>query len=127
MSGSYAAGEQCTGILYQRSRVRMRDIQRGTSNVHLVGERYMNPNSYYTGADGADNESMYVGFDNDLYRDSSLSTPKYDKKGVNQNFWGSNHPAGIFMAYVDGSVRLIQYSIDLATFRPAGNRDMKGN
>jgi prepilin-type processing-associated H-X9-DG protein len=123
LSGDYAAGEKCTGILYQRSRVRIREIQRGSSNVHLVGERYMNPNSYYTGADGADNESMYVGFDNDINRDSSYGPPMMDSPGFSSyNHYGSVHPGGINMAFCDGSVRVIEYTINAAVFKQGGTR-----
>jgi len=122
-SGGYASGEQCTGILYQRSRVKMREIQRGTSNTHLVGERYMNPLNYYTGSDGADNESMYVGFDNDIYRDSSVGPPMMDSPGYSSySHYGSVHPGGINMAFCDGSVRVIEYTINAAVFRQGGTR-----
>jgi hypothetical protein len=64
--------------MYQRSRVKLKGILRGTSNTYLVGERYLNPANYYNGADGADNEVMYVGFDNDVYRDASVGPPMWD-------------------------------------------------
>jgi type II secretory pathway pseudopilin PulG len=126
-SGSYKAGEMCNGIIYQRSTVRIKHITRGTSNVYLIGERYMNPNNYYNGQDPSDNEAMYVGFDNDIYR-ASTATPLYDKKGVSyHDRWGSNHPAGIYMSYCDGSVRSIEYSVNPAVFKQGGNRDMRNN
>jgi prepilin-type N-terminal cleavage/methylation domain-containing protein/prepilin-type processing-associated H-X9-DG protein len=122
-SGGYASGEACTGILFQRSRVRIRDILRGTSNTHLVGERYMNPNSYYTGADGADNESMYVGFDNDVNRDSSIGPPMMDSPNYSSyDRYGSVHPGGMNMAFCDGSVRVVDYDISAAVFKEAGSR-----
>jgi prepilin-type N-terminal cleavage/methylation domain-containing protein/prepilin-type processing-associated H-X9-DG protein len=122
-TGVYAPGEQCTGILYQRSRVRMREIQRGTSNTHLVGERYMNPFVYYTGTDGADNESMYVGFDNDVYRDASAGSPRQDTPGLTSDRqYGSIHTGGMNMAFCDGSVRTIEYSIALSVFVKGGSR-----
>jgi prepilin-type N-terminal cleavage/methylation domain-containing protein/prepilin-type processing-associated H-X9-DG protein len=122
-TGSYAAGEKCTGILYQRSRVKMREIQRGTSNTHLVGERYMNPLAYYSGTDGADNESMYVGFDNDVYRDASVGPPRQDSAGFSSDrHYGSCHYGGMNMAFCDGSVRTIEYSITAAVFLKGGSR-----
>jgi hypothetical protein len=116
--------EACNGISYQVSQVRMKAITRGTSNVYLIGERYMNPDNYYTGQDPADNESMFVGFDNDLYR-SSITVPMFDRKGLSAQIWGSNHFAGIFMAYCDGSVRLIEYGVNAAVFKDGGNRNLK--
>ena len=125
-SGSYASGEVCNGILYQRSHVRMRQITRGTSNVYLVGERYMNPSNYYTGVDGADNESMYVGFDNDIYRSSTAGVPKMDTPGyASDSLYGGVHYAGINMAFCDGSVRVIDYNIDPTVFGKGGNRSVE--
>src|SRR5262249_26791307 len=59
-----------TGVIYQRSMTKLKDITRGASNTYLVGEKYLNPTNYFTGQDPADNESMYSGFDNDNFRDS---------------------------------------------------------
>jgi len=39
--------------------------------------------------------------------------------------YGSAHPGGINMVFCDGSVRVIDYDIDLATFSAGGDR--KGN
>jgi prepilin-type N-terminal cleavage/methylation domain-containing protein/prepilin-type processing-associated H-X9-DG protein len=122
-TGGYAAGENCNGIIYQRSRVKIRDILKGTSNCHLVGERYMNPNNYYTGQDGADNETMYVGFDNDVNRDSSFGPPMMDSPNYSSyDRYGSVHPGGINMAFCDGSVRVVDYDINAKIFRDAGSR-----
>jgi len=121
--GTYAPAEKCNGVMYQRSRVKLKDIMRGTSNVYLVGERYLNPANYYNGADGADNEVMYVGFDNDLYRSSASGRPMPDTQGFGSTtLYGSAHTGGLNMAYCDGSVRVIDYSITPAAFLPPGNR-----
>ena len=41
------------GVAAQRSQVKMCDITDGTSNTYLVGEKYLDPDLYYTGQDGA--------------------------------------------------------------------------
>ncbi len=123
-NGNYLQGDNCDGILYQRSRVRIKQIIRGTSNVYLVGERYLSVDNYYTGMDPADNEVMYCGFDNDLYRSSATGRPQQDQKGnPNDRIYGSAHAGGFNMAYADGSVRIIEYAVNLATYKEAGSRN----
>lgn len=85
-TGSYATCQKVNGVIYQRSTVKLKDITRGTSSVFLVGERYLNPLNYYTGSDGADNESMYVGMDNDIFRSAhSTYRPLQDLRGLPQH------------------------------------------
>ena len=57
-----------TGVCYFRSAVRVADITDGLSRTYMVGEKYLNPDCYLNGADGADNETFYVGYDNDNHR-----------------------------------------------------------
>jgi prepilin-type processing-associated H-X9-DG protein len=94
----------------------------GTSNTYLVGEKYLNPQSYFDGSDPGDNETMYVGFDNDTYR-CAYSRPERDFVGrqLTKQF-GSSHPAGFNMLYCDGSVRLIEYGVTLTVHQAAANR-----
>jgi prepilin-type N-terminal cleavage/methylation domain-containing protein/prepilin-type processing-associated H-X9-DG protein len=123
VGGTYGPAEKCDGVMYQRSKVRLKDILRGTSNCYLVGERYLNPLNYYNGNDAADNEVMYVGFDNDLYRSSASGAPRPDMPGnTSSTLYGSAHSGGMNMAYCDGSVRVIEYSINATTFRLPGSR-----
>src|SRR5205085_8225727 len=79
------------GIVFQRSQVRFKDVTRGTSNVCMVGDKYLNPFSYTNGADGGDNETMYVGFDNDICR-TTHAPPQEDRNGYADTFiFGSAH------------------------------------
>jgi len=111
-----------TGVLFQRSEIAFAKITNGTSNTFLVGEKYLNPDNYETGADLADNENMYVGFDNDTTR-TTLYTPKQDRRGfTDYDRFGSAHAGGLNMLYCDGSVHFIEYAIDPAVFKRAGNR-----
>jgi len=121
-----------TGVCYRRSQIRFKDMARGTSNTVMVGEKYVRADCYEgfcTGlpanspnVDFGDNETMYTGFNNDIYR-STANPPTPDVQGVNnQGRWGSTHPNGINMAYSDGSVRVISYDVDPAVFRASGDR-----
>jgi prepilin-type N-terminal cleavage/methylation domain-containing protein/prepilin-type processing-associated H-X9-DG protein len=113
---------QFHGVIYRRSLVRPTDILNGLSNTYLVGEKYLNPQNYLTGSDPGDNESMYVGMDNDIFRDTA-NPPIEDKWGTQdtQRF-GSAHAFGINMLMCDGSVQVISYSINPAAFKAAGRR-----
>ena len=62
-----------TGLFYMRSQTRVADIVDGTSQTFLFGEKYLDPDYYYTGTDGGDNQSMYQGYDADSIRFTSLS------------------------------------------------------
>ena len=124
-----------TGICYYRSQVAMRDITDGTSNTYFLGEKYLSPDYYYNGQDHADNETAYCGYDNDTHRltycneqnptdpTSQLYAPRQDTPGYGgwRNF-GSAHANGLHMAFCDGSVHMINYSIDPLVHRWLGNR-----
>lgn len=114
-----------TGICFQRSEISIGEIRDGTTNTYMIGEKYLSPTAYTTGSDAADNENMYVGYDNDLYRSSNASfgSPMQDRVGTaNVYIYGSAHGSGFQMALCDGSVRNINYSIDLVTHARLGNR-----
>lgn len=120
-----------TGISFERSEVVLADVRDGTSHTYLVGEKYLNPDEYDTGAGDADNRNAYSGYDNDTHRLVDLNgsasggeaPPLQDHKGVsNQSAFGSSH-AGIFqVVFCDGSVHGIAYDIDAETHRRLGNR-----
>lgn len=116
--------DQFTGVSFLRSQMRDRDITDGTSNTYYAGEKYLDPRLYATGTDLGDNEDAYVGFDNDICRTASLNyPPANDTPGVQNTFgFGSPHPTGLNMAFCDGSVRRVSYSIDPETHRRLANR-----
>lgn len=113
------------GVSYERSTVFMATITDGTSNTYLVGEKYMNPDSYFDGTDAAgDTADPYEGHDWDICRWTHPSYyPRQDQAGANSiQCFGSAHAGGFNMALCDGSVRSISYSIDAETHRCLGNR-----
>ena len=113
----------CTGITFPRSAVSLRQITRGSSNTLAAGERYLNPQHYEDGIDVGDNESMYVGFDNDTCR-VALNPPKQDQQGRTDTFrFGSIHAGALNMLYCDGSVRAVAYDVDPDVFTASGNRN----
>ncbi len=112
------------GIFRVRSERLMSDIEDGTSNTYLLGEKYLMPENYFNGVDSADNQTMYQGWDPDTVRFASpLYPPAQDTPGRGDYYnFGSAHANGFHMAFCDGSVQMINYSIDLETHSYLGNR-----
>jgi len=119
-SGSFGSG-----VSYLRSEVAMADIRDGTSSTYLVGEKYLNTDSYDDGTDGADNTSMYQGYDWDVNRwaHATNALPNQDTKGVpNTNSFGGPHAGAFLMSFCDGSVRGIAYDINGTTHQNLAHR-----
>jgi prepilin-type N-terminal cleavage/methylation domain-containing protein/prepilin-type processing-associated H-X9-DG protein len=135
-----------TGISYYQSAVALRQITDGASHKYMVGEKFLYSDKYYTGDDPGDNAWLWTGWNNDLYRTAGVSyagsaarnanTPSpippqpdlpsalaNDTMRVNEaNMWGAAHLTAFNMAFCDGSVHSIPYSIDLLIHRRLHNR-----
>lgn len=111
-----------TGICFERSIITMQDVHDGASNTYCVGEKYLNPDHYETGRDPADNENVYVGQDNDIYRNAHRQLRR-DKPGFGDTLrFGSNHINGVGFVFLDGSVHFLTFGLDLETHRRLANR-----
>jgi prepilin-type N-terminal cleavage/methylation domain-containing protein/prepilin-type processing-associated H-X9-DG protein len=131
--GSATIAEQSanfSGIVFTKSKVRFAQISDGLSNTVMVGEKYLDPKNYLNGADAADNENLYVGFDNDNARSMNNATtgtirfpPRQDSKNQPSGLqiFGSAHSSGFNALLCDGSVRLITYGIDGIQYMRLGN------
>ena len=127
-----------TGISYYRSVVKLADITDGASNTYMLGEKYLDPDYYLNGLDYTDLESMYGGWNDDIYRGTYYSgentnpisdptpetTPLQDQPGLFQDSYrfGSAHANSCNMAFCDGSVTPINYSINAHIHCRLGNR-----
>jgi prepilin-type processing-associated H-X9-DG protein len=130
-----------TGVVYERSMVRIKQVSDGLSKTYAVGEKFLQTDQYGTGNDAADNEWMFVGYDNDTNRSANdigdginpnvmrdtASTNPFTVNGnsissLGRNMWGSAHLSTFNMVFCDGSVHSIPYNIDLKTHRQLGNR-----
>ncbi len=125
-----------TGISFQQSRIGIAEIADGTSNTYMVGEKYLDANRYTTGDDPGDDDPYTSGAAWDNYRwtrynasndPTSSPLPEYQPSSDRNNVqlpraFGSAHASGFNMAFCDGSVRPISYSIDRWVHRCLGNR-----
>jgi len=127
------------GVSSERSEIRPAHILDGQSRTIFAGEKYMNPNQYYTGNGCSDNNTLYQGNDWDLNRwtpfvnssgnvtNASGRKPMQDTPGY-QNCterFGSAHSVGFHVVMCDGSVHMLDFSIDLNVFSYMGNRKDK--
>jgi hypothetical protein len=120
-----ATPTQETGISYRCSRVRIAEVLDGTTSTIAVGEKYLPQSQYATGNDSADNENMYVGYDNDVFRSTNgiFGRPHRDSEQVpNQLVFGSPHPAGFNVVLCDGSVRNISFDVEIVVYDALGHR-----
>jgi prepilin-type processing-associated H-X9-DG protein len=135
-----------TGVSYYQSTISMRQITDGASHKYMVGEKFLYIDKYFTGDDPGDNDWLWTGWDDDLYRTAGINylgkpsptastpspiPPQADMlssmadpttRSYEANMWGSPHPAAFNMVFCDGSVRSLPYGIDLLVHRRLHNR-----
>jgi prepilin-type N-terminal cleavage/methylation domain-containing protein len=114
----------CTGIFHTGSMIKIADITDGASCTFLIGEKNVNPDNYSDGGDIGDNDGFEGdNEDNTRWTASWGGLPVQDTPGSTVRWhFGSAHPEGLYMAFCDGAVQLISYSIDAGTFQYLGNR-----
>ena len=128
-----------TGVTYRRSMTRLRDIKDGVSHTYLVGEKNINPDCYLNGTSVGDDQTWDSSFCFDVIRWSGsirtdgvnydsfgsadeLVAPGPDTPGVEEiQSFGSAHAGSFNMAFCDGSVHAVSYSIDAETHHRLGN------
>jgi prepilin-type N-terminal cleavage/methylation domain-containing protein/prepilin-type processing-associated H-X9-DG protein len=105
--------------------VKTSNVIDGTSNTLAVGEKSLNVNGY-GGGQGNDNQGYWRGIDSDVLggiyapsgsrayvpQQDTAFTSSYNFNGP-FSLWGSAHPSGFNAAFCDGSVRMINYSVNV--------------
>jgi prepilin-type N-terminal cleavage/methylation domain-containing protein/prepilin-type processing-associated H-X9-DG protein len=120
---SWPAPSGWTGVTFCHSECRGNQVPDGASNTLLYGEKELDANHYRDSQVACDNHTMMLGFDNDTCRSSSQA-PAPDRLGFSStSLFGSAHFVGCNFVFCDGSVHLIRYSIDLATFNCLGSKN----
>lgn len=113
-----------SGISWLVRGVRQAELMDGSSHVFLFGEKYVMQDAYYSGTDASDNEPMYGGFDNDNHRSTHPRWPLLkDRRELSLiGSFGSAHPSGTNFVLADGSVHMVNYTVDEHIYRSLGNR-----
>jgi len=112
------------GIVFQRSRVELRQITDGLSKTLIVAEKYIPKASYRSGNSNGDNEHLYMGYDNDLLRSTHATRqPLRDSETDFTWRFGSSHPGAFQIALCDGSIHSLEYEIDTKVFEAYGTRN----
>jgi prepilin-type N-terminal cleavage/methylation domain-containing protein/prepilin-type processing-associated H-X9-DG protein len=132
------------GVSFFTSTVKIKDIRDGTAHTYLIGEKNVKTNCYYSIGDSTlktcdygNDTALFAGFDYDWHRWGSAPTPSFpngippardlppDAPEQNNQF-GSAHRSTFNMSFCDGSVRSINYNIDLFTHELLCNRQDGG-
>jgi prepilin-type N-terminal cleavage/methylation domain-containing protein len=112
------------GVTGERSEIRDADMPDGATYTYFAGEKYLHPNAYFAGADGADNSSMYQGNHADLNRWGN-SPPVRDSLEADPSStrcFGSAHSGGFQAVTCGGQVHFISFGIDPSIHACLANR-----
>ncbi len=143
LSNFNAAGSNYqSGVSFYRSVITPAKVTRGQSHIVMLGEKFLTADHYTDGQDGGDNETLYVGQDNDTFRttnlppiqdcqSSSLPTSPLNYQ-IDSDYgheedpltFGSAHAAGCNVAFGDGAVHIISFQVNPAIFLVWGTRDV---
>lgn len=124
----YGSDSIATGVVYERSWTTMAQVTDGTSSTYMLGEKGLAPAHYEDSNTAGDDQTMYVGHDNDTCRWTKNASggaigPRYDGWSLNSDeTFGSAHPSGCNFVMCDGSSRFVSYEIDLIVHQITSNR-----
>ncbi|WP_425395112.1 DUF1559 domain-containing protein [Aeoliella sp.] len=117
------------GVVRPRFPLKMRQIEKGTSNTLMVGEKFLSPMFYSEESrdnNCSDNNSLLAGYDWDMIRwtnrrGDTVPQPDTGADDVCSVRFGSAHAGGLQGVYCDGSVHSIEYDIDLLVWERLGS------
>jgi prepilin-type N-terminal cleavage/methylation domain-containing protein len=125
-----------SGVIFQRSEVKIRQITDGTTSTYLLGEKNLDPNHYLDCDVVNDDQSMYNGYDKDTIRgadiwlpglgspdDPPARPPMPDTPGVLYDWsLGGPHPGGWIAVFCDNSVRFLSFDMKPVLHQNFGSR-----
>lgn len=117
----YCDQQNFKGIFGQNSRIRLKDIHDGTSNVIMVGERYIPRNTDVDSIGhgtwiGVPDCTTAAGLAMSL-GDTSIRLNAGAGRRVQTTGFGSHHSGGAYFLLADGSVRFINNDIKIIAYR----------
>jgi prepilin-type N-terminal cleavage/methylation domain-containing protein len=131
----YPGFDGLTGVIFQRSEIKIAQVTDGTTYTYLLGEKCVDSLHYDDGNTGNDDQSMYNGHDRDNLRGSMAWYPGFENKGAPlypplpdtpglEGTWnfGSAHPSGWAAVFCDNSVRFLSFDIDPDVHQNFGSR-----
>ncbi len=120
------AGGSDGGVVFLHSAVALRDVTDGTSNTYLAGERRCDSDHYYDGVSPSDDQLFDTGDDWDTIRWTNNDPnfqPGPDTPGIGGSYaFGAAHLNGFQMVFCDGSVHMMNYTIDPVAHSLLGDR-----
>jgi prepilin-type N-terminal cleavage/methylation domain-containing protein len=116
------------GITFFHSAITPGQISDGLGNTIYLGEKFLDPDHYVDGIPYCDNNTMMLGFDNDVCR-STYAIFMRDRTGIDkgdaihQKRFGSAHAANCGFVFCDGAVHRLAYNMDEKLFQCLGSRN----
>jgi prepilin-type N-terminal cleavage/methylation domain-containing protein len=126
-----------SGVIFQRSEIKIRHITDGTSKTYLLGEKNLDPNHYLDCDVFNDDQSMYNGYDQDTIRgadnwipgfgsptDPPSRPPLPDTPGQYHAWnFGGPHSGGWIASFCDNSVRYLSFEMSSALHQNYATRN----
>ncbi len=136
MKRRFPSFDGMTGVIFQRSEVKISQITDGTTHTYLLGEKNLDPGHYEDCQTPNDDQSMYNGYDRDNLRgaeiwlpgfgnptDPPINPPMPDTPGLLLQWtFGGPHTGGWIALFCDNSVRFLTYDMKAELHQNFGSR-----
>lgn len=120
----YAWGDGYNGVIVRNNQklISFVEVSDGTTYSAVLSEKRLDKLAIGT-SQCDDNEGFAVGWDWDMIRWGN-DPPLPDRQGTDQCevLFGSAHPTGLNVGFLDGAVKFVRFSIDRTTFQQICDR-----
>ena len=115
-------GRSLSGVSFGKSEIRLRHVSDGTTHTYLIGEKNLSTTMSELIGDfiGAGEGRVWPAGITHIR--SAYFPPVHDSPEVENGSFGGPHRGGFPMAHCDGSVRVIDFDVDLVVFQAGANR-----